>query len=157
MSEIVVGVDGSSGGDAALRWAIEEARLRGAEVHAVHAFDMPPPPVGVTPIGPPGPVAEVTPDELEDLRRNATAGAQAALDEALARAAGETEGVRVRGSLLQGPPATALVEAARDAELLVVGTRGHGAVHELVLGSVSHECARKASCPVVVLPATRDS
>jgi nucleotide-binding universal stress UspA family protein len=152
VAEIVVGVDGSAGGDAALRWALEEARLRGADLHVVHAFEQPPPPIGVTPIGPPGPVGEVTPDELADLRRSAAAAAQNVLDDALARTGAGEGGVSVHGSLVQADAATALVESARDAALLVVGSRGHGAVHELILGSVSHTCARTARCPVVVLP-----
>jgi nucleotide-binding universal stress UspA family protein len=152
MAEIVVGVDGSPGGDAALRWALEEARIRDARVHAVHAFEPPPLPIDVTMIGPPGTVADVSAGELERQSRSAESAARAALEEALARAGVAESGIEVRSSLVQGQAAAVLVNAARDAALLVVGSRGHGAVHELLLGSVSHACAREARCPVVVLP-----
>ena len=67
------------------------------------------------------------------------------LDAALAAA--RPADVEVRGELREGDPASALVEASKDAELLVVGSRGHGAFRELLLGSVSHTCARAARCP----------
>src|SRR5918996_5586083 len=115
MAEIVVGVDGSPGSDAALRWALEEARIREAGVHAMHAFEPPPLAFDVTPIGPAGTIAEVLPGELEQLTRTAEAAARAVLEAALDRAHVADSGVGVRSSLVQGHAATVLADATRDA------------------------------------------
>ena len=61
-------------------------------------------------------------------------------------------GIDVRGELVEGPPASGLLEAARDADLLVVGSRGHGGFASLLLGSVSQQVSHHAPCPVVIVP-----
>jgi nucleotide-binding universal stress UspA family protein len=61
-------------------------------------------------------------------------------------------GIEVRGELVQGAPAQGLLELARDAELVVVGSRGHGGFKSFLLGSVSQKVVHHAPCPVVVVP-----
>lgn len=138
---IVAGVDGSPGGAAALRWALGEAALRRAALHAVHAWAPP------TPMDPGFGLATVAPEE--GLREGAEATLAAALDEV----AGQAGEVPVRGEVVHGDAAPALLEAARGADLLVVGASGHGALVGALLGSVSQHCVRHAPCPVVVVPA----
>lgn len=138
MGAIVVGVDGSSGGEAALRFALEEARLRGDRVVALLAWTIPlstAAPAGLVPA-----LGEDFRDEAERL-----------LEEAVA-AVGGTGGVEVERVVVPGPPARALLEAASEAELLVVGSRGRGGFAGLLLGSVSQQCAHHSSCPVVIVP-----
>jgi nucleotide-binding universal stress UspA family protein len=135
---IVVGVDGSSGSEAALRWAIDEAGRRGAYVEAVHVWH--PAYVG----GYPYTTAAFDPGELE-------ASAKAILDEAIA-ALGAVE-IRVDPVVECGSAASALVERAKGADLLVVGSRGRGGFAGLLLGSVSQQVAHHAPCPVVIVPA----
>lgn len=140
---IVVGVDGSDGAIAALQWAVAEAALRGASVEAVHAWEYPF-------------VADVTGmaaypvgrGDLEEVARQT-------LDRAVETAGPAPEGVAVERVLAHGGAAGVLVDAARGADLLVVGTRGHGGFTGLLLGSVSQQCAHHAPCPVVVVPEPR--
>jgi nucleotide-binding universal stress UspA family protein len=149
---IVVGVDGSEGSLAALRFALDEARLRRGRLRVVHAFVLP--------------LANVTPDpfllefpsvpgpELEQIATDLERSAQSLIDDALDRIApGGDPGVVVERRALEGSPATALIDEACDADLLVVGTRGHGRVHDLLLGSVSQHCISRAPCPIAVVPA----
>ena len=148
MTTIVVGTDDSPGGRRAVRWALDEARIRGAELVVVHAWIMPlvdalPEPwVLATPVG-------HTDDRLHE-RLAQEAGAL--LDGVVAAAKEAEPGVTVRGELVEGRPAAALLEAARGADLLVVGSRGHGGFAGLVLGSVSSQCVHHGPCPVVVVP-----
>jgi nucleotide-binding universal stress UspA family protein len=65
--------------------------------------------------------------------------------------------VAVAADVAEGRPADVLAAAAREADLLVLGSHGHGRMRHTVLGSVSEECVRKATCPVVVLPVGQDS
>jgi nucleotide-binding universal stress UspA family protein len=146
---IVVGVDGSSGGLEALRWALAEASVRGAAVRIVHAWMVPlidalPEPwaVGSPPLGP-------SDDEVHE---HLEAAARTVLDASLAEARSADPGVEVRGELVEARPAAALLAAAEDADLLVVGSRGRGGFAALLLGSVSAQCVHHAPCPVVVVP-----
>jgi nucleotide-binding universal stress UspA family protein len=138
---IVVGVDGSNGARHGLEWAAEEARRRHARLGVVLAWQIP---FALYPG--PGTVG-VDHELIDELRKLA----EKRLDEACA-AVPNLEGLEVERSVVQAPPAQALVEAARDAELLVVGTRGHGGFAGLLLGSVSQQCAHHAGCPVVIVP-----
>jgi nucleotide-binding universal stress UspA family protein len=147
MATIVVGVDGSQGANEALRWAMGEARLRRANVRAVHAWTVPlvlSIPSADT-FGVPEPAGSM--DEVRAaLRKEADNILTASL-----------EGVRggeinVDGEVVEGRAARTLIEAAADADLLVVGSRGLGGFTGLLLGSVSQQCAHHAHCPVVIVP-----
>ena len=136
---IVVGIDHSDGAKAALRFALEEARLRGVKLRAVHAwkFDY---------LEAPGLMRTLPPGEYETLH----SAAEAALD-ATFKEVGNAEGVEVERRVVQGAPAGVLVEESRGADLLVVGSRGLGGFAQLLLGSVSQQCAHHAKCPVVIV------
>lgn len=136
MQRIVVGVDGSEGSAKALAWAIAEAKLRDARVEAVAAWE--PPYLE----GYPYIASRVDPSELE-------VGAKAVVEEAVA--AVDAAGVRVDCVTRCGAAASVLVEAARDASLVVVGSRGRGGFAGLLLGSVSQQVANHAPCPVVIV------
>ena len=137
---IVVGVDGSAQSDAALRFAYEEARLRSSALRAVYVWSA----SGAAYVG-----ETFTP--TADVFVEAGHHAEAVLREALARLAPDP-GVTVEAVSVEGDPAVELVEQARDAELLVVGSRGRGATASLVLGSVSQSVAHHAPCPLVIVP-----
>jgi nucleotide-binding universal stress UspA family protein len=145
MGVIVVGVDHSAGAKSALRFALEEARLRSATLRVVHAWQFED--AGATAFQGlfPGPVVE-----FEDLRQ----GAEAALEETLKEVAVHADDVTIERRVEQGAPAGVLVGESRTAELLVVGSRGHGGFAQLVLGSVSQQCAQHAFCPVVIVRGT---
>ena len=149
MAKLVVGVDGSPGGAKALRWAVAEARLRGVSLQLVHAWMVPlidalPEPwaIGLPPVGP----------SDEEVYAHLAAAAKAVLDDSLDQARGQEPGLDVEGELVEAHAAAALIAAAGDADLLVVGSRGRGGFAGLLLGSVSAECVHHAPCPVVVVP-----
>ena len=143
MSLIVVGVDGSEDGRKALRWALEEARLRKATLRVVHAwFPLPPPaPIGLTP--PTAPAAQ----EIGMLRE----AAEQLLAHELSEVAGDDPGIPVEPKAVEDVAAQALISEAEDADLVVVGSRGHGGFAGLLLGSVSQQLAHHAPCPVVIV------
>jgi nucleotide-binding universal stress UspA family protein len=142
MGRIVVGVDSSQTSLKALRWALEEARLRGAELELVHAFPRPEL-VGMTMV--------VTLPSDEELRE----ASEQVLAEALA-AVGGADGLAVTQRVGAGGPASVLVEAAKDAELLVIGSRGLGGFRGMLLGSVTQQVIAHAPCPVVVITPDQD-
>jgi len=130
----VVGVDGSAPSRAALTWAVDEARIRDAELVLVHVWHIP--------AAPANPYAAVDSAVFRD------AGA-----EILAGALGDVEGVvpRVSSRLVLGRAARSLCDEAARADLIVVGGRGRGPVAGALLGSVGQGCARHGPCPVVVV------
>lgn len=138
---IVVGVDGSETSRHALRWAADEAKSRGSQLHVVHAWEVPAPavPVGVG-AGRRTAQAEGQHDEASKLV------ADVVRDEL-----GEAPPGDVRTSIGRGPAARVLLDTARDADLLVVGSRGLGGFRGLLLGSVSSKMAAHAPCPVVIV------
>jgi len=145
-AKIVVGVDGSEGSLRALRWAADEARLRDAVLEVVTSWHYPVlatiPAFGVQP--PAEELAEEARKGLIELLRS----------EGITSASGLTVFERV----VEGSPAGVLVDAAADADLLVLGSRGHGGFSGLLLGSVSQTVVSHARCPVVVVPPSdRDS
>jgi nucleotide-binding universal stress UspA family protein len=147
MGIIVVGVDGSDSSRAALAWALAEARLRGSSVRAVHAWMLPAMGAGEAPwaLIPPGSYVDVDTEEIEKATHEA-------LDREIAEVGGPA-GVAVERFVAEGPAADVIVEASADAELIVVGTRGRGAIATLVLGSTSQQVIHNAKRPVVVVPA----
>ena len=139
MERIVVGVDGSEAAQDALRWAVAEAQARGARLAIVHAWQYPY--FGPTPIA--GMVVDL--DDLEASARGVLEHAAAEVD--LTGLAEPAELV-----LVDRTAAIALVEAAKGADLLVVGTRGRGGFKGLLLGSVSQQLTHHAPCPIVIVP-----
>jgi nucleotide-binding universal stress UspA family protein len=144
MSVIVVGVDGSDESKEALRWALEEARLRQATLRAVNAWTYP------AIFGP----TYIPPDVLD--RSLLEENADQTLSAAIADVAGADPPAYVERVVTEGPAAQALVEAAKAADLLVVGSRGHGGFTGLLLGSVSQQCVQHASCAVVIVRKPRE-
>lgn len=137
---VVCGVDGSPAGQRALRWAIEEAIKRDADVHAVTAWAGD----GLTQLG-----APTTPAEA--LKR-----AQRTLDAAVEEALADVEKAPlVTRACERGEPADALTTAAIGADLLILGSHGHGTVHDKLLGSTSQRVVHHAPCPVVIVPDPR--
>jgi nucleotide-binding universal stress UspA family protein len=147
VATIVVGVDGSEGSARALRWALNEARLRGAQLRVIHAWFVPL--VLALPseetFGIPEP-----PGSMEEIR--AALAKEAANVLAAAMQDIEAGDVHVGGEVIEGKPARVLTEAAADGDLLVVGGRGLGGFTGLLLGSVSQQCAHHARCPLVIVP-----
>lgn len=137
-ARIVVGVDGSAHARQALNHAIAEARLRDATIDAVYAYAPPvywsAPEFGVLI---PRPESEVVEDATRLLEREL---------------ADVPDDVEVEPVVVEGPAARALLETARGADLLVVGSRGRGGFMGLLLGSTSHQVVTHATCPVVVVP-----
>ncbi|MCX5173883.1 universal stress protein [Streptomyces antibioticus] len=138
MPSIVVGIDGSPASVRALHWAVEEARLRGATVRVVHAWSFP---------YHSGEIAHLAAESVHELLRKA---AEETVETALH---GVTDADRavIECVIVQAPPVQALLDAARDASLLVVGSRGRGGFANLLLGSVSYQCVLHAPCPVVIV------
>ena len=139
---IVVGVDGSPASKAALAWAVEQAGLTGASVDAVIAWHYPIMVAGM----PYAPIAMV---ECADFGEFATK----VLSDAIAEMVDPDGPVKVSSVVREGNAAQVLLDAADGAELLVVGSRGHGGFTEALLGSVSQACVHHARCPVVIIRA----
>ncbi|MHB8691548.1 MAG: universal stress protein [Solirubrobacteraceae bacterium] len=130
--KIVVGVDGSAPSIDALRWAVRQAQLTGSFVQAMMAWRYP---AGVIPAG------------AEDL----AAESRRAVDGAIEGAFAGAPPVQIIRVVDEGGPALTLVGRSKDAALLVIGSRGHGAFVGMLIGSVSQYCVTHAHCPVVVL------
>ncbi|MDX3659554.1 universal stress protein [Streptomyces sp. ID05-26A] len=140
---ILVGVDGSAESRAALRWAMEEAAHRGARVEAMFAYRQEPVVVPAVPMGlnPYGEMPQRHPArELHNAVQQVRATMLHAPD--------------VAECVVVGDAADRLTEASTHAELLVIGTRGRGAVREFLSEGVAANCLRHAGCPVVVIPPT---
>jgi nucleotide-binding universal stress UspA family protein len=139
-SRIVVGVDGSDSSLSALRWAIRQAGLTGAAVDAVIAWQYSASLGGagwvMTGIG--------DPDDFPEIPRKVVT---AAISDSLEPGSD----VRVRPLVVEGVAAQVLIDASAGADLLVLGSRGHGGFTEALLGSVSQHCVHHAQCPVVVI------
>lgn len=130
---IVVGVDGSVGSTDAVRWAMEQARLTGAELRAVASWRWP---NYVTRI-PPG--VDLPADTLRTLR------------EVVGAVRADFPGVPVSEHVVEGPAGPALLSQSDGATLLVVGAQGRAAFPGMLLGSVAEYCVRNGHCPVVVV------
>jgi len=140
MKRIVVGVDGSEPGDEALREAVHLAKLEGAKLTVVNAWHVPGPAYGN---------AFALP--MTNLREEFESSAKSIVEKSMAAVNGDADSVDIERIVEEGHAAKVLLDAAADADLLVVGCRGHGGFAELLLGSVSHECTRHAHCPVLVV------
>lgn len=132
---IVVGVDGSAWSRAALAWAVRQAELTGAVVEAVTAWELP-----------------ATSGLDPQLYLDYPAAAAKMLTDAIAEVDSRAP---VHPRVKPGHAAEVLAGASAGAELLVVGSRGHGGFMGTLLGSVSLHCLHHAQCPVVVIRGTR--
>ncbi len=133
---IVVGVDGSKQSKAALRWAVRQAETIGGVIDAVIAWEVWTT-FGVAPM--------VAVDE------HGAANAEKILTNELDEVLGSDRPVKVEAHVVRGNAASVLLDAAQGAELLVVGSHGHGGFAAALLGSVSQHCVHHAPCPVVVV------
>ncbi|GAU69272.1 hypothetical protein SSP35_11_00910 [Streptomyces sp. NBRC 110611] len=140
---IVVGVDGSESSKEALRWAVRQAELTGSAVHAVIAWEYPPLYGSIGWL-----------DAPQELGGDMKAWAGQALDGAIREVVKAGEASRVKATVAYGTASAVLLDAARGASLLVVGSRGHGGFTGVLLGSVSQHCTQYAPCPVVVVRGT---
>ena len=138
---IVVGVDGSAGSRAALRWAIRQADLTDASIQAVIAWTFPAAASGYG-LGPM--VPEDSADYYEEL-------AAKELQSAITDCVDPGCGVEITSAVRRGAAAEVLLDAADEADLLVVGSQGHGGFAGMLLGSVSQHCVRHARCPVAII------
>ena len=143
MSGIFVGVDGSDHSRLALAWAVREAARQAMPLTVIS--------VRPTPVRPATDIYWAVPDLPEDARGE-EAGLRA-LREFVDKVAGETGETLPDITLVmeKGDPAEVLIGASRDADLLVVGSRGSGGFARLMLGSVSSKVVHHAACPVVVI------
>ena len=131
---IIVGVDGSPSSEEALRWAIGQARLTGQPVDAVMSWQIP---------------ANFAVGPLLDFDWEGEAAG--ALEDAVEKVVDSADADRVSLRTVKGHPAQVLLDAAADAALLVVGSRGRGGFTGMLLGSVSQHVVARAACPVVVV------
>ena len=132
-SRIVVGIDGSLGSTRALRWALEEARMRSASVEAVFAWQYPP--IGTFILGP---------------RDGFQAAAREILDAAAEYAQKWAPEVPIEVHDRSEAAVPALLDASKGADVLVTGSRGHAGFSDALVGSVAHQCARHAKCVAIV-------
>lgn len=145
MPGIVVGVDGSVHSERALAWAMREAAIRHAAL-TVLTVDQ-----AVTSVATGNP-EDYGEDQsgLEQARASAEEVVQKAADEL-----GEQRPDSVTVRVVHDSPASALIDASQDADMLVVGSRGNGGFARLMMGSVSTQVTHHAACPVVVIPHDR--
>jgi nucleotide-binding universal stress UspA family protein len=139
-SRIVVGVDGSPSSKAALAWAVRQAKLTGASVDAVIAWHYPAM-VGGVPFAPIGPMYSA----------DYATFAATVLNDTVGETVDPDGPVKVSSAVREGNAAQVLLDASHGADLLVVGSRGHGGFAEALLGSVSQACVHHAQCPVVIV------
>ncbi|MEP7090769.1 MAG: universal stress protein [Nocardioidaceae bacterium] len=136
---VLVGFDGSDSSRKALMWAAAEAAHHGAELVVLNVWEHTlPPPAGSVSVSEhyvPDPSQRTAEDLLEDILE----------------VLGEDPPVLVQPRVKQGNPAKVLIEESAGADVLVVGTRGHGGIRGLVLGSVSQHVSAYAQCPVTVV------
>ncbi len=137
---IVAGIDGSPSSLSALRWAVKQAGLTGATVDAVITWHYP---VSSGGYGW-GPMGTGTAFDF-------TENAEKVLAEAIGTVCAPSSNVPVHARVVEGNAAQVLIDASMGADLLVVGSRGHGGFTEALLGSVSQHCVHYARCPVVVV------
>lgn len=137
---IVVGIDGSEDSPPVLEWAARQAELTGAELDVIVAWEWPTNYGWVAPM----------PDSFDPAADARTMGR-----DALSEVARAHPGVKATAHVVEGHPAPVLLQQAENAELLVVGSRGHGEFSGMLLGSVSTHCVAHARCPVTVVRPTR--
>ena len=143
IKRILVGVDGSEKSIAALKWAAELASTNGAEVEVVTAWQTPFPTFELVAIGLNLDLSEMNdrPEHIAEYR----------LEKSIVGAYGTANPVGVVGRVEEGYPSLVMVERSKEADLLVLGNRGHSPVIETLLGSVSLHCLTYSHCPVTIV------
>lgn len=131
---VVVGVDGSESSKEALRWAARMSAVEGVPIRAVTAWEYPQ--AFNSPV---------------DVNWRPDVDAETVLHETLDELFGDDRPAGLVAEVLHGPARTVLLEASKDASLVVVGSRGHGGFAGMLLGSVSSACAEHGHCPVLVV------
>ncbi|HWC82921.1 MAG TPA: universal stress protein [Pseudonocardiaceae bacterium] len=142
---ILVGVDGSRYSREALRWALAEADRRDCAVRAVLVWHTEP----IVAAGRPtvvGAGARARTDPAPEYLRR--------LDNAIREVLDEQDDPRLTADVVQGATTEVLAVASRQAQLLVLGSHGHGRLFEVALGTIAQSCVRHAACPVVIVPAS---
>jgi nucleotide-binding universal stress UspA family protein len=143
-ARVVVAVDGSDGSRAALRFAVDDAVRRGVPVEAVVAYRSPDSWTEFEVVS-----RAETERMRARLRSEAEARVRTVVDDLTRTAPGPVPEVEIRA--VEGAPADALIRASHGADLLVVGSRGHGGFSSVLLGSTSMQCTLHATCPVTVV------
>ncbi len=133
---IVVGIDGSECSVAALQWATHQAVLTGSTLEVVLAWEWP------TSFG----YGYMLPDDWDP-----ASDAQKMLEDAIEKIRGAALGVTIKPVVVEGHPALALATASEGADLLVIGSRGHGAFAGMLLGSVGEYCTHHVTCPITIV------
>ena len=143
MSGIIVGIDGSAHSRRALEWAVKEAAIRRAPLTVLT--------VQQAVAGYWGSAVRYPGDD--DLAEQALKSAQQETDEVLGQFGDQARPPSITVQAIIGIPAEALLNAAADADMIVIGSRGAGGFKKLLMGSVSSQVTHHAHCPVVVIPA----
>jgi nucleotide-binding universal stress UspA family protein len=141
MAGIVVGVDGSGNAQRALDWAVKEAAALHAPLTVLAVHQVASNQWTGNPL--------IYPEDAAEQEK-----AQHAAEEAVSKAVGQLGGARpasVTVRAVSGLVARELIDASRDADLVVVGSRGSGGFASLLMGSVSSQVVNHAACPVVVV------
>lgn len=133
--QIVIGLDGAAPSLAAFQWAVDEARMRHGRVRMVTGWQYPSTGLGMNGLT----------WDLEEFEQDARKIQEEALESI------DSDGLIVEAEIRYGPPATALLDASKEADLVIVGSRGRGGFTGLLLGSVSSQIVQHAPCPVLVV------
>jgi nucleotide-binding universal stress UspA family protein len=141
IKQIVVGVDGSDSSRAALHWAYDEATHHGATLTVVSTWH--PPAMPMTP-----PYGSLPPEGYASQPKQEALNL---LEKLIAALEARKPAVDVRTLISEGNPAEVLIERSKEADLMVVGSRGHGGFKGMLLGSVSQHLVAHSDCPVVVV------
>jgi nucleotide-binding universal stress UspA family protein len=159
---VVVGIDGSKASSKALAWAADEARMRGAVLRVVHAYRIPRLSSAdyleaSTPVEPAGLNAwgenayESFRSQVVSESEDERGGAEDTVAGQVATVLGDSPDVPVQHVVTEGRAVQVILDAAEDADLVVVGSRGRGGFSGLLLGSVSSQVTHHARCPVTVV------
>ena len=147
---VLVGIDGSSNAETAMWWAVDIARASNRPLRLLTCYSLPVM-VGLgAAAGYMGPM--LTTEEIREI----DAANRKMLEDLKAKVVSAHSDLKVELFIDQGSPAAAILKASEDAAMIVMGTRGVGSAHALVLGSVSYAVAHRAKCPVILVPETAE-
>lgn len=148
MADVIVGVDGSQSSLRAAQWAVTEAAIRGCAVRMISAYQTPANWLGMSEALGATMATTISVDDLRSYSDSILSDTLASLE--------VPEGVEVVCDPQLGQAADVLVQASKSADLLVVGSRGHGGFGSVLLGSTGLHCVHHSRCPVVVVPHDQD-